>query len=101
MEVWSVKHKTLIIPEFSLFFGNSKTLNKDIWANYPQKIVPDLYHYSGGPHLSVTNDHTVFMNLVLNHAKVKVHAHLHNALKYKLHQMPTYYKEQKKKYSHY
>ena len=101
MEVWSVKHKTLIIPEFSLFFGNSKTLNKGIWENYPQKLIPDLYYYRGGPHLSVTNDHTVFMNLILNHTKVKVHAHLHNALKYKLHQMPTYYKEQKKKYSHY
>jgi hypothetical protein len=101
IEVWSVKHETLIIPEFSLFYGNSNTLNKNIWVKYPQKIVPDLYYYKGGPHLSVTNDHTLFMNLLLKNAKVKIHGDLHNALHYKLHQMPTYYKEQKRKYSHY
>ena len=101
LEVWSVKHETLIIPEFSLFYGNSTTLHKNIWENYPEKITPDLYYYRGGPHLSVRNDHTLFMNLLLKNAKVKIHGNLHNALHYKLYQMPTYYKEVKKKYSHY
>jgi len=101
IEVWSTKHKTLIIPEFSLFFGNSKTLNKNIWENYVEKITSDLYTYRGGRHLKVLNDHTVFMNLLLNNAKVKVHGYLRDSLQYILHQMPEHYNEQKRKYSHY
>jgi hypothetical protein len=101
IEVWSTKHKTLIIPEFSLFFGNSKTLNKNIWENYIEKITPDLYTYRGGRHLKVLNDHTVFMNLLLNNSKIKIHGYLRDSLQYTLHQMPEHYNEQKKKYSHY
>ena len=101
IEVWSVKHELLIIPEFSLFFGNSHTLKKGIWEDFDKKIIPDMFYYRGGPHLSVRNDHTLFMNLVLNNAKVKVQGHLQNALTFKLHQMPTYYNEARAKYSHY
>ena len=101
IEVWSIRRNPLIIPEFSLFFGNSKTLNKNIWENYPQKIVSDLYTYHGGKHLSVLNDHAVFMNLILNNTKVKVHGYLRDTLYYRLHQMPEHYNEQKRKYSHY
>jgi|2_EtaG_2_1085320.scaffolds.fasta_scaffold01573_6 hypothetical protein len=102
LEVWNVKHELLIIPEFCLVLGDSYNLRKDIWENYCEKLVLDIFYRIGdAAHLRVRNDHTVFMNLILNNVKVKAEGFLRDLFKYRLHQMPTYYDEVKTTYSHY
>tara|TARA_R100000008_G_scaffold77803_1_gene58413 strand:- start:3073 stop:3978 length:906 start_codon:yes stop_codon:yes gene_type:complete len=105
IEVWNTRSELQIIPEFCFFLSNSTVLNENIFNDYCKKITSDMFSYDSASNdrLRILNDHTVFVNLILNNIKIKLQSNLEaKGFKYKIHQLPVEYNNEKvEKYSNY